>query len=389
MMLKPARSCLLFALLGALSSSGALAADDSLGGLLLQDDGELAQPLHKGARPGASPASGGDLLQRMGIEPPVAGGGTLAPDARSGRIGAADRATILHRMAEGLPDLSPEKPYTGVVDEAYGAYQRGLYVTALQKALPRAQLGDAVAQTLVGVLLSRGLGVPRDAKAAAFWFKQAAENDDPPAMFRYALLLMEGEDVPRDKAKADEMMKKAAEAGNASAQFNYAQMLVADNPGERGLEQALPYYEKSAEQGIADAQYAVSQVYMSLPDIPEDKRAKAREWLLRAARAGYDTAQLDMGVWLVNGVGGPRDFDKGFQWLRIAALRGNVAAQNKLAYLYINALGTRPDPVEAAKWYVLSRRAGLVDPGLEDFYLGLTDEQQKQAIDAANKFRPI
>ena len=62
-------------------------------------------------------------------------------------------------------------------------------------------------------------------------------------------------------------------------------------------------------------------------------------------------------------------------------------AQNKLSPLYIDALGTRPDPVEAAKWYVLSRRAGLQDPELEDFYLGINDEQQKKAIEAANKFR--
>ncbi len=94
-----------------------------------------------------------------------------------------------------------------------------------------------------------------------------------------------------------------------------------------------------------------------------------------------------MGIWLVNGVGGERDYDKGFEWLRIAALRGNVVAQNKLAHMYVNALGTRPNPVEAAKWYVLSRRAGLSDPVLEDFYLGINDEQQKQAIDAANRFR--
>ena len=46
-----------------------------------------------------------------------------------------------------------------------------------------------------------------------------------------------------------------------------------------------------------------------------------------------------------------------------------------------------PDPVEAAKWYVLSRRAGLKDLALEDFYLGLDDEQQKAALAAANKYR--
>jgi uncharacterized protein len=206
-------------------------------------------------------------------------------------------------------------------------------------------------------------------------------------MFQYALLLMRGRVVEADKVKADEYMRRAAEAGNAAAQFNWGQILISENPGDKGLELALPFYEKSAAQGVADAQYAVAQLYMSVKQVPAEKRDRARQWMERAAKAGYDTAQLDMGIWYVNGVGGERDFDRGFEWLRIAAMRGNVVAQNKLAYLYINALGTRPNPVEAAKWYVLSRRAGLQDAGLEDFYLGINEDQQKQAIDAANRFR--
>jgi TPR repeat protein len=182
-------------------------------------------------------------------------------------------------------------------------------------------------------------------------------------------------------------MRRAAEAGNSSAQFNWAQILISDNPGDRGLQLALPFYEKAAEQGVADAQYAVAQLYVAMKNLPSQKKPKARQWLERAAKAGFDTAQLDMGVWLVNGVGGEKDYERGFEWLRIAAHRGNVVAQNKLSHLYIDALGTRPNPVEAAKWYVLSRRAGLQDPELEDFYLGINDEQQRQAIEAANKFR--
>jgi TPR repeat protein len=108
---------------------------------------------------------------------------------------------------------------------------------------------------------------------------------------------------------------------------------------------------------------------------------------LRAARAGFDTAQLDLAIWLVDGIGGDRNLDEGFKWMRRAAEGGNVVAQNKLSHLYVNAIGTRPDPVEAAKWYVLSRRAGLKDPALEDFYLGLTEAQQKAALSAANKHR--
>ncbi len=294
---------------------------------------------------------------------------------------------VFDRMGAKLPDLPPEKDYKGPIDEAYGAYQQGYYLTAMEKALPRAQLGDPAAQTLVAEMLSSGLGVKRDPKAAAFWYGKAAEGGDAAAMFKYALILMEGRTVKRDKAKADEYMRKAADAGNPSAAFNWGQIVTADNPGEKGLKMALPYYEKSAEQGIADAQYAVAEIYSALPDLPAEKKNLAREWMARAAHAGFDTAQVDLGVWMVNGTNGPRDFTKGFQWLRLAANGGNVVAQNKLAHLYINALGTKPDPVEAAKWYVLSRRAGLPDPALEDFFLGINDDQQKAAIDAANKFR--
>lgn len=294
---------------------------------------------------------------------------------------------VLDRMGAELPALPQEKPFAGKADDAYGAFQRGYYLTAMELALPRAQLGDAAAQTLVAEIFSQGLGVGRNPKDAAFWYGQAANAGDPSAMFKYALLLMEGRDVPRDKKRSEELMKKAADLGNASAQFNYGQLLVADMPGEKGLKAALPYYEKSAEHGIADAQYALSQIYLNVDGIDENKRAKAREWLLRAARAGFDTAQLDLAIWLVDGIGGDRNLDQGFNWMLRAARGGNVVAQNKLSHLYVNAIGTRPDPIEAAKWYVLSRRAGLKDPALEDFYLGLTDEQQKAALSAANKHR--
>lgn len=319
-----------------------------------------------------------------------------ADPIRKGRVRTGEQkdlqpsegVTVYQRMGAELPPLPPEKKFTGKVDEAYGHYQRGEYVQALDKALARAQSGDAAAQTLVAEMMSRGFGIARDEKTAAFWFEQAAKGGDAVAMFKYALLLMEGKVVKRDKALADDYMRRAAEAGNAEAEFNWAQILVSQTPGAAGLQAALPFYEKSAEKGVADAQYAVSQIYFNLTDIPAEKKARAREWLTRSAKAGFDTAQVDLGIWLVNGTGGEQNLEEGFRWLLGAAQRGNVIAQNKIAHLYIQALGTRPDPVEAAKWYVLSRRAGLKDPALEDFYLGIEEEQQKKAIEAANRFRP-
>ncbi len=341
----------------------------------IDDNKVLTRPVG----PEAAPLKKGRLATGT-ADGEATGNDAASPDGKGG-------LTVFERMGADLPPLPPEKEYKGTVDEAYGAFQRGYYLTALDKALPRAQLGDPVAQTLVGEIISQGLGVKRSSKDAAFWYGKAAEGGDPTAMFKYALLLMEGRDVPRDRAKADEYMQKAADAGNPSAQFNYAQVLMIANPGDKGMKLAIPYFEKAAEQGVADAQYAVAQLYLAVKDLEPAKKEKAREWLARAARAGYDTAQLDMGVWLINGIAGPRDYKAGFNWLRRAAVLGNVAAQNKLAHLYINAIGTDADPIEAAKWYVVSRRAGLSDSALEDFYLGLTDEQQKKAIAAANEFQ--
>jgi len=270
---------------------------------------------------------------------------------------------------------------------AFGAYQRGEYLVAMELALPRAQNGDAAAQTLLGELFSEGIGVGRNMDDAIFWYELGAENDDPSALYKMALLLTDGRYIEKDEARAREYMRRSAELGNPKAQFNYGQLLVAEKPGPVGLKNALPYFEKSAERGVPDAQYAVSQIYINALDVSDAKRAQARQYMISAARAGYDTARLDLAIWLVDGVGGARDFQAGFEWMKLAAVKGNVIAQNRLAHLYIQAIGTRGDPIEAGKWYILSRRAGLEDPNLEDFYQGLTAEEQKQSLEAANALR--
>jgi len=272
------------------------------------------------------------------------------------------------------------------IDRAYGAFQRGYYLTALDLALSRAKLGDPAAQTLVAEIYSDGLGVPRNMEKAAFWYKAAANGGDSAAQLKYALMLLEGRYVDPDRDKARELMKAAADSGNPSAEFNYGQMLISDQPGSEGLKKALPYMHSSAEAGIADAQFALAQIYAYGVGSTEPDLDEARKWMIRAARAGFDTAQLDIAVWLIDGVGAKPDYDSGFGWMRRAANGGNIMAQNRIAYLYINAIGTRPDPIEAAKWYILSRRAGMEDAALDDFFQGLTEEEQKAGIEAANNF---
>lgn len=318
----------------------------------------------------AGPAGAQDADPAPEVKTDVAAPDTAADPAQPAGSEAADvKADAVDAMAK-----------------AFGAFQRGYYLTAMELALPRAQLGDPAAQTLLAELFASGLGVPRSMNDAAFWYGQAAEGGDASAQFKYAVMLLEGRYVDPDREKSELFMKKAADAGNAFAQFNHAQTLVSAKPGASGILEALPYFEQAAENGVPDAQYALAQIYNNTTGIPDQKRARAREWMQKAARAGFDTAQLDYAIWLIDGIGGDKDYENGFRWMEIAASRGNVVAQNRMAVLHINAIGTLGDPVEAAKWYILSRRAGFNDRSLDDFYQGLTDDEQKQAIEAANAF---
>lgn len=279
------------------------------------------------------------------------------------------------------PDRFGAKP----ADAAYGAFQRGLYKTAYNLALVRAQNGDPAAQTLVAEILSRGLGVPVNSAQAAKWYALAAEQGVPESQFQYALMLLDGRYVKKDGKEAYALMQAAAEAGNRLAQFNFAQMLVQQDPGDAGMAKAVSYYERAAATGLADAQYAMSQIYANgVGGKPRDD-AQARRLLAQAARQNYDTAQIDLAAWMIEGRGGARDLKSAFGWMKQAAEGGNVAAQNRLAKLYMQGIGTDPDLVLAGAWYVVARRAGLIDPQMDDFLQGLDDEQTKQALQKANR----
>ncbi|MGE0500934.1 MAG: tetratricopeptide repeat protein [Rhizobiaceae bacterium] len=290
------------------------------------------------------------------------------------------------RAAPSAESVDPNR-FGVTPDAAYGAYQRGLYRTAYNLALPRAEAGDAASQTLVAEIMSRGLGIRRDEKAAADWYRKAAEQGVPEAQFQYALVLSDGRYAEKDPKGAFALMEAAAEAGNTLAQFNLAQMILAQQPSGDQLRKAVDYYKRAAEGGLPDAQYAVARIYTEGTAGYSRDDAEARKWLIRAAALGFDTARLDLGTWLVQGRGGAKDEKLGFRWLKAAAEGGNVAAQNRVAKLYMHGIGTPPDNLFAAAWYILARRAGLVDPEMEDLMDGLTDEEQRTALMRANRLR--
>ncbi|MEO5323929.1 tetratricopeptide repeat protein [Mesorhizobium sp. CC13] len=352
-------------------------------------EGGLLDPADAGAVPALGKPAETIDPSRFGPAP-AEGAAPATKTTPAGQPGAAPASPsdLGANPAAKTPDgIDPNRFGGKATDEPYGAFQRGLYKTAYNLGLPRAEAGDAAAQTLIAEILSRGLGMPRNDTEAARWYQRAAEQGVPEAQFQYALLLLDGKYVTRDEKAATALMQAAAEAGNRFAQFNYAQMLVQREAGEKGLVKAVPYYERSAETGLADAQYAMAQVYANGVGgkLRDDRRA--RLLLVQAARQNYDTAQFDLSLWMVDGRGGDRDLKSAFGWMKLAADSGNVAARNRLAKFYMGGIGVEPDPILAGAWYIVARRAGLTDPEMDDFLRGLTDDEMKQALERANRIR--
>ena len=110
-----------------------------------------------------------------------------------------------------IPAPAPDNPNADLV---YGAYQRGLYKTAFDLAMPRAQAGDTKAMTMLGELYANAMGVKRDYAKAADWYKRAADGGDREGMFALAMLRLGGRGGPVNREEAVKWLASAAKLGN-------------------------------------------------------------------------------------------------------------------------------------------------------------------------------
>lgn len=299
-------------------------------------------------------------------------------------------------------------------DLAYGAYQRGFYLSAFKLALKRAELGDPAAQTLLAELYTRGYGVARDMVAAREWYRLAADGGNAQAQFAYASLLLQDDEAREPQSveaqglpgvdlaavgavastetalrrSARLYMSRAAEAGLPRAQFNLAQMMVAERPSFAGFKKALPLYRKAATAGLPDAQYALASLLANGSGMAAANEKEARQWLTRAALSNFGIAQVELGIWLANGRGGDARPKEALSWFERAAAKGNVVAQNRLARMHAWGVGTPVDPVRAGAWHVITKRQGFKDPEMDRRFEEYSEIDRKRAIELANRVSP-
>ena len=97
------------------------------------------------------------------------------------------------------------------------AYDGGDYRSALENWQPLANAGDADAQVALAGMYLAGVGVPRDFKVAARWYKAAADQGHVQAQLNLGELYAIGKGLPRDPVQAMKWLGLAAATGHSWA----------------------------------------------------------------------------------------------------------------------------------------------------------------------------
>jgi hypothetical protein len=115
----------------------------------------------------------------------------------------------------------------GIRGGEFVLFDRSDYRTALQTLLPQARGGDAVAQTYVGEIYEKGLGLSGpDYGVAALWYRKAAAQGHRPAQTNLGFLYERGLGVAQNKAEALTWYRKAS--GIAEDPLVFESMLKAE-----------------------------------------------------------------------------------------------------------------------------------------------------------------
>ena len=82
------------------------------------------------------------------------------------------------------------------------AFNIGKYRIAFNKLAPLAEAGNAMAQTMLGLMYQDGKSVPQDYVEAVKWFRRAAQAEYIQAQYYLAIMYAEGKGVARDNLRA-------------------------------------------------------------------------------------------------------------------------------------------------------------------------------------------
>ncbi len=167
----------------------------------------------------------------------------------------------------------------GPFENGVAAYDRGDYAAAYRLWRPLAEKGYGRAQGMLGLMYHEGIGVPKDDREAAHWYRLAAAQGFAVLQYEVGVMYSNGQGVPKDDHEAVRWYRMAAEQGHALAQLNLGALYANGEGVPRDYVQAYMWSNLAAAQGQETAMNnrEILTRLMTPPQIAE-AQALARNW---------------------------------------------------------------------------------------------------------------
>ncbi len=210
-----------------------------------------------------------------------------------------------------------------------------------------ADLGNPEAAAYLGGLYLDGRGTERNPKEALRLLERAAKRSGY-AQWRLGTMYEEGIGAKQDRAKAITYYRSAADQGQPGALYRLAEsQLDSDDPGKSA--EALQWMTEAALGGYPEAQSRLGVIYGIGAGIPQDDETAFR-WLDTAEAQKWRVAD-DYAVIAVRWHQEEGMSERTLRWYRKAGERGNLSAQMELATYFLKKTPLTPaDIVEAREW---------------------------------------
>ncbi len=199
---------------------------------------------------------------------------------------------LIYAKGQGVPqdDRASMKWYRLAAKASIASERAKIYELAKQN-VPQAlkimtddaENGIVEAQKNLGLMLRFGLGVPKNEKKAAEWYRLAAEQGNVTAQSIMGSMYTKGQGVPQDDREAMKWYRLAEENRVPAEKLQIYEL------AKQNVPQALKILTDDAESGVVEAQYNLGKVHADgfglLYDI-----VLAHMWYNLAALQGYEVA---------------------------------------------------------------------------------------------------
>ncbi len=184
----------------------------------------------------------------------------------------------------------------GIRGGEFVAFDRADAGTSLKVWLPQAESGDPQAQTYVGEIFEKGLGIEADYQVAAQWYQKAADQDYSRAKINLGYLYESGLGVAQDLPRAMNLYRQASGIEDGTLEYvstlEFAKRKTAKLNAEELKSQvsALTQQLIDSESRYRTAQEQVESEQAALKALTDKTESKRREIATTYRNGQSDTA---------------------------------------------------------------------------------------------------